>query len=50
MAKKIVYNMECPYCNERCTAGVDEYTVTKRRTKQYFHRACYEANTRRAKT
>lgn len=45
MAKKISYNLTCPYCDERCNRNTDEFTVTKRKTKQYFHRACYEANT-----
>lgn len=49
MSKKITYNMICPYCDKRCTTGVDEHTVTKRKTKQYFHRNCYESNTKRNK-
>lgn len=49
MAKKISYNLICPYCEKECKAGKDEFTLTRRKTMQYFHKACYEANTRRVK-
>lgn len=48
MAKKISYNLTCPYCEKDCIAGKDEFTLTRRKTMQYFHKACYEANCRRA--
>lgn len=44
MAKKMTYNYKCPYCDKECYAIKDEYTVTRRKTKQYFHKTCYEAN------
>lgn len=47
---KMTYNLKCPYCENDCKADQDEFTVTRRKTMQYFHRACYEANTRRTKT
>ena len=50
MRKRMSYNMKCPYCDKQCEAKTDEFTVTRRKTMQYFHRACYEANTRRAKS
>ncbi len=49
MRRKMEYNTTCPYCNKRATCN-DEFTVTRRKTTQYFHKACYEANSRRAKT
>ena len=49
MINKMINNLNCPYCDKECTKK-DEYTVTRRKTKQYFHRACYEADTRRDKS
>lgn len=49
MAKKISYNMTCPYCNEKCDSWRDEFTLTRRRTMQYFHKSCYNLNTMKNK-
>jgi len=46
---KLIYNWKCPFCDETCSSS-DEYTITKRKTKNYFHRACYMANTRKNKS
>lgn len=46
---KLVINRVCPYCGKDCNIDYDEHTVTKRKTKQFFHKKCYEANTRKNK-
>lgn len=55
------WNMTCPFCNEtvqywpnysRDTSrdyGNVEYSVTKRGTKQFFHRSCYYDNLKKRK-
>ena len=45
MSKKMITNLKCPYCDKEYNNIKDEFTVTRRKTKQYFHRVCYEANT-----
>lgn len=44
MTRKMMYNFKCPYCDKSCDTKKDEYSITKRKTKQYFHKACYEKN------
>lgn len=44
MSKKMITNLKCPYCDKECETKKDEYTLTRRKTIQYFHRACYESN------
>lgn len=53
------WNIQCPICGEsvrywpNCseTTSVDywdaEWTVTKRGTRQFFHRSCYMSQTRK---
>lgn len=43
---KMTYNLKCPYCDKNCKSDKDEFTVTRRKTMQYFHKACYEVNKR----
>lgn len=45
MSVKMTYNTKCPYCDKECNNIKDEFTVTRGKTKQYFHRVCYYANT-----
>lgn len=48
MSRKIEENTRCPFCGREviCPNRVgsfsdSQYTVTKRRTKQWFHAGCY---------
>lgn len=46
MRRKTTENSTCPFCG-KCVDVVNyvnanaEYTVTRRKTKQWFHRTCY---------
>lgn len=44
-SRRLMKNTDCPFCGERVgiynTDPDTEYTVTKRRTQQYFHRSCF---------
>lgn len=46
MRGRMIVNTTCPFCNKSTTQR-DEYTVTKRRTKNYFHKECYLESCRR---
>lgn len=41
-------NSYCPYCGHYCSPFSDEYAISKRKTKQRFHLACYMQHTRKA--
>lgn len=39
MARRMIVDTICPYCGK--SAYGKEYSVTKRKTKIYFHKSCY---------